>query len=55
VFLTVPEVAAALGVSKSNVYERVRRNEIPALRLGRTVRIPRVWLDRWIAEATGHA
>jgi len=37
-FLTVPEAAERLGVSKEWLYERTRRKSIPHRRLGRLVR-----------------
>lgn len=39
------EVAALLGVSKAAVYRGVASGEIPSIRLGRSVRIPRWWVD----------
>ena len=42
--LTVAEAAKALGLSRNSVYEGVRRGEIPALRIGRRVVIPRTAL-----------
>lgn len=38
--LTVEEVAALLGVSRSTAYEAVRRGTIPAIRLGRRLVVP---------------
>lgn len=42
--LTVSEVAALLRISRSSAYEAVRRNQIPAVKFGRTIRIPRAAL-----------
>ncbi len=39
-FLTVAEVAAALRVSKMTVYRLVHGGELPALRVGRSFRVP---------------
>lgn len=39
--LSVPEAAAALGISRSHAYELVARRELPAVRLGRRVLVPR--------------
>ncbi len=50
--LTVEEAAATLGISRASAYEGVRRGEIPAIRIGRRVLIPRVALDRLLG-ATG--
>jgi excisionase family DNA binding protein len=44
--LTVEEAAATLGISRASGYEAVRRGEIPAIRIGRRVLVPRVALDR---------
>ena len=38
--LSVDEVVEILGWGRSAVYEGVRRGEIPALRMGRRIRIP---------------
>ena len=39
--LTVDEVAIALGISRSSAYECARRGEIPTVRLGRRLVVPR--------------
>jgi excisionase family DNA binding protein len=38
--LTVREVAAILRVGRNQLYEAVARGELPAVRIGRTIRIP---------------
>ena len=38
---TVDEAAAVLGISRSAAYECIGRGEIPALRFGRRVVVPR--------------
>ncbi len=50
--LTVPEAARLLRISRNLAYELVARREIPSIRLGRVIRIPRSALDEWIV---GHA
>jgi hypothetical protein len=59
-FLSVAEVAAALGVSERSVRERVHHRDpltgrplVPSARFGRRVIIPRSWLDAFVAEAEG--
>jgi excisionase family DNA binding protein len=47
--LTVEEAAATLGVSRASAYEAVRRGEIPAIRIGRRVLVPRAALDRLLS------
>lgn len=40
-FLTVPEVAVQLGTSPGAVRQRIRRGQIPHVKLGRSILIPR--------------
>ena len=53
--LNVQEASELLGVGTALVYEMVRRDEIPHIRLGRLVKIPRQALEAWIAQASGSA
>jgi excisionase family DNA binding protein len=39
-FLTVAEVAASLRVSKMTVYRLVHAGDLPAVRVGRSFRVP---------------
>ena len=39
-FLTVAEVASVMRVSKMTVYRHVHNGELPAVRVGRTFRVP---------------
>lgn len=48
--LTVPEAAALLRISRNKAYELVRLHLIPAVRLGRSIRIPRQALEGWILD-----
>ena len=55
-FLRVREAAAILGISASAAYELVNtwlatdgQSGLPAVRLGRTIRIPRAAIDRLAA------
>ncbi len=48
VLLTVREAAAVLRISRNLAYELVARGEIPAVRLGRVIRVPRTALDHWL-------
>jgi len=38
---TVDEVARLLGISRSGAYDSIARGEIPSLRIGRRVLVPR--------------
>jgi len=44
--VTVPEVAAWLGVSHWSAYDMARRGILPVVRLGRLVRIQRAGLEQ---------
>lgn len=47
--LTVEEAARILRIGRTAAYEAVRRGEIPHLRFGRSVRIPRHALEQMLA------
>jgi excisionase family DNA binding protein len=49
--LTVTEAAAALGISRAHAYELVARGELPSLRLGRRIVVPRRGLERLLDGA----
>ncbi len=42
--LSVAEAARLLGIGRNSAYEAVRRGEIPSIRIGRRVLIPRTAL-----------
>ena len=44
--MTVEEAAVALGISRASAYEAVGRGEIPCIRIGRRILIPKVALER---------
>jgi excisionase family DNA binding protein len=46
VFATVEEVAAVLRISRSSAYEAVAAGQIPSVRFGRKIRVPRHALAR---------
>ncbi len=46
--LTVEEAAQLLGISRASAYEAIRRREIPSLRIGKRILIPRSQLERLI-------
>ena len=51
--LRVNEAAKLLALGRTKVYEMAERGEIPALKIGSAVRIPRRKLLAWIdAQAT---
>jgi excisionase family DNA binding protein len=46
--LTVPQVAAELQIPASTVYDLIRRGEIPSVRVGKRIRVPKRRLEDWI-------
>ncbi len=55
VLLKVSEVAAILRVSRNLVYELIAEGELPVIRLGRVIRVPRDALERWIEREVDSA
>ncbi len=47
-FLTVAEVAAIMRVSKMTVYRLVHSGEMPAVRVGRSFRVPQDAVDAYL-------
>jgi excisionase family DNA binding protein len=52
-FNTVDTAAKVLKTNRKTVYEAIARKEIPALRIGRLLRIPGAWLRRAAAMTEG--
>ncbi len=48
--LTVSETARALGISRGLAYEMVRTGEIPSVRFGKRVLVPRRTLERLLEQ-----
>jgi excisionase family DNA binding protein len=53
--LTVIEAAELLGVSRNSLYEAVRKGEVPHLRIGRRIVIPRRQLESLLDGLVGGA
>lgn len=49
--MSVEEVASALGISRAFAYEAIHRGEIPYIRIGRRLLIPRAALSRLVARS----
>lgn len=47
-FLTVNEVAEMMRVSTMTVYRMVHSGEVPAIRFGRSFRIPESAVEQWL-------
>jgi excisionase family DNA binding protein len=50
-FLTVAEVAAVMRVSKMTVYRMVHGGELPAIRVGRSFRVPEQAVHDYLRDA----
>jgi len=48
---TVMEAAALLGLSRNSTYERINRGEIPSIRLGKRLLVPKAALERMLGGA----
>lgn len=52
--LSVPEVAAMLGISRAGAYELARSKEFPAMKIGTRIIVPKekliAWVERKISE-----
>lgn len=51
--LTVKQAAELLQLSEDTVYPLTHRADFPAVRIGRTIRIPRVLLLAWVEDQAG--
>ena len=49
--LTVAEAGRILRLGRNSMYSAIARNEIPAIRVGRRLLVPRAALDRMLSEA----
>ena len=50
--LKATEAGKLLGLGRSKVFAMVAAGELPVIRIGRSVRIPRQALERWIRDQT---
>jgi excisionase family DNA binding protein len=48
--LTILEAAKLLGIGRGSAYEAARRGELPAVRLGRRLVVPRARLEEMLGE-----
>jgi excisionase family DNA binding protein len=50
--LRTTEVGKLLGLGRSTIFELLAAGELPTVRIGRAVRVPRQALDDWIRQRT---
>ena len=49
--LTVDEARRVLRIGRRQLYQAIARHDVPALKVGRTIRIPRSGLEAWLAAS----
>ena len=50
--LSVPEMAAALGISRAGGYDLVRAKGFPSLKIGSRIMVPKDKLQEWVNRNT---
>ena len=48
--ITVPEAAAMLGLSRNFTYELVKQKQLPVIKFGKRLLIPRVALEKMLEK-----
>ena len=48
--LSIPDVAASLGLCRSKVYELIANEGLPVIHFGRAVRVSAASLQKWVEE-----
>ena len=49
---TVQEAAHVLGIGRTSAYDAVRRGDIPVIRVGRRLLVPRAALEKLLLQGT---
>jgi len=52
--LSIPDVAASLGLGRSKVYELIAKEGLPVIRFGRSVRVSAASLQKWVEQREQH-
>ena len=52
--LSIPDVAATLGLGRSKVYELIAKEGLPVIRFGRSVRVSAASLQKWVEQREQH-
>lgn len=50
--MSVEEAAEVLGISRGSAYQAVRMGEIPCIKIGKRILVPRIALDKMLEELT---
>jgi excisionase family DNA binding protein len=54
ILLSIPDVAASLGLGRSKVYELIAKEGLPVIRFGRSVRVSAASLQKWVEQREQH-
>jgi excisionase family DNA binding protein len=49
--MTVPEAGEILGLSRNGAYDAAKRGEIPTIKIGRLVLVPKAALEKLLQSA----
>ena len=52
--LSIPDVAATLGLGRSKIYELIAKEGLPVVRFGRSVRVSAASLQKWVEQREQH-
>ena len=52
--LSVEEAAKVLGIGRNLCYDRVKTGEIPVIKIGRRLLVPRAALEKLLADPQAH-
>jgi excisionase family DNA binding protein len=47
----VPEAGAMLGLSRNSSYAAAKRGDLPIIKIGKLIRVPKAAFDRMLSEA----
>jgi excisionase family DNA binding protein len=50
--LRADEAAIVLGIGRTKVFEMMASGELPAIKIGRCIRVPKDRLEKWIVDRT---
>ena len=50
--LDIAEAAKLLGISRNSAYEAAARGELPTIRIGRRLLVPKLALERMLEDAS---
>ena len=53
--LRASELALLLGLSRGRVYQLIAARQLPAVRRGRAIRVPRAAFEKWLADQSEEA